>query len=101
MVTYLRYYPKGSKHKFVLSEEQFDEMVKTMGLEEAMERDNACIRLIPETDEEALRMFNESCERVIANPRFYLDNLDIIPTFSMRYRILYDKLDEENRNVYK
>lgn len=95
-MNYRRYYPKGSKRKYVLNDEQFDELVKLHGFETAVDMDNACIDLVPENDEEALALFNNSCRRVLDNTKFYLEHLDKIPTFSFKYSILYEKMDKDS-----
>lgn len=95
-MNYRRYYPRGSKKAYVLSDEQFDKMVKDLGFEAAVEKDNAQIELVPESVDEALTFFHESCENVIRNTRFYLENLDKIPTFKLRYTDLYMELDKNS-----
>lgn len=80
---YKRFYPPKSKNKFVWSDEQFKEMVAIYGMDTAVEMDTAYIQLVPETVEEHKQLFNDSCERVLLNTRFYLDNLDKIPTFNV------------------
>jgi len=86
---YRRYYQKGNKYKFVLNDEQFQELVSAVGFEKALEKDNASIELIPETKEEAKQMFNKSCDNVLKNIRFYLDNLDKIPTFHVNIQEIF------------
>ncbi len=86
---YRRYYPKGSHHKYVQSDEQFEETIKQIGFDEAVERDNAQMEIIPESDEEMKQMFFDSCDRVQRNPSFYLDNLDKIPTFTAQISKIY------------
>lgn len=83
---YRRYYPKGSKRKYVNSQEEFEQMVETYGFEAAVELDNAEIELKPETDEEHRELLFVSCERVLNNTRFYLDHLDIVPTFKVNIK---------------
>ena len=95
-MNYRRYYPKGSKKFYVLSDEQFNKMVDDLGFEHAIERDNACIELIPETKEEMLNLFFSSCEKVIANTRWYLDNLDKVPTFTIKYGEFYEYLEKNS-----
>ena len=88
---YRRYYSKGSQQKFVNSDEEFEKMVDTLGFETAVELDNANIEIIPETDEEHKELFFESCDRVLRDTRFYLDHLDIVPTFVIKVKKVYPK----------
>jgi hypothetical protein len=41
------------------------------------------------TEEEEKKYFIEVCERIIANPRFYLDNLDDLHVFICKKGNLY------------
>jgi len=92
---YRRYYPKGSKPRYVLSDEQFEKLVQVHGFELALEKDTACVEVITESSEEAIQLMNEGCDRIINNTRWYLDNLDKIPTFKMRYTDFYEYLDKK------
>jgi hypothetical protein len=93
---YRRYYPRGSKPKFVLSDEQFEKLVQVFGFESALEKDSASIDLIPETKEEAIQLMNEGCERVLTNTRWYLDNLDKVPTFKLKYMDFYEFISKKH-----
>jgi hypothetical protein len=86
-----RYYPKGSKHKFVINDEQFKTLVDTYGQEEALERDNASLELIPESKQEMKEAFFNSCDNVLKNTGFYLNNLDKIPTFGVNISEIFPK----------
>lgn len=88
---YRRYYSRGSNHKYVNSEEQFEKMVGVYGFEAAVELDNANIEIVPETNEEHIKLFNDSCERVMNNTRFYLDNLDKVATFVINIKKIHPK----------
>lgn len=89
---YRRYYPKGSKHNYVISNEQYADMIKKHGEDYAMSHDNASFEIFPETDEEAKELYFQSCQRVIDNPSFYLENLDKIPTFRVRLRKMHQNM---------
>ena len=93
-MNYRRYYPKGSKKTFVINDEQFNKMVKDLGFERAVDKDNADIELIPEDDKEQIDMFFKSCDNVLRYTRFYMDNLDKIPTFRVNYALIYEYLEK-------
>lgn len=94
-----RYYPRGSKQKYVISDAQFDDVVERCGPKVALERDNASFEIIPDDIDEAYELFNDCCNRVIENPKFYLENLDKIPTFKIRYRDLYLIFDRNDKKT--
>lgn len=52
------------------------------------------------TLEEEYNYYNEVLERVIRNPRFYLDNLDELDVFFVSF-INYHRKRPKNQNLYK
>lgn len=84
-----RYYPRGTKYKYVLSDQQFEDLVKKNGLDYAMVRDNAYYEIQFDSIEEQKQMLIDCCDDIIQNTRFYLDNLDKIPEFKVNYRQVF------------
>lgn len=79
-----RYYLKGASYDRVMSEEQFQALISSHGLEYAMEEDTAHYDIKFDSDEEMIEYFNESCLRVMNDTKWYLNNLDKVPTFDIR-----------------
>ena len=88
-----RYYPKGNTYNKTLSNEYFNQLVEENGLDFALYQDNANYEIIFESKKERKEYIKHSYEKVMANPRWYLDNLDKLPTFSIHNRI-YNGKDE-------
>lgn len=84
-----RYYKKGVSYPYTVSEEYLVELVELKGEEEAARIDNASYELILDTEEEELSWFYECCARVYANPRWYLDNIEFLPTFRVKKGNIY------------
>lgn len=84
-----RYYLKGVSYDRVMSEEQFNEIVRNEGIDVAMMQDNAHYDIKFDSDEEMIDYYNDSCLRLINNMRWYLDNLDKVPTFEVEKRKVY------------
>jgi uncharacterized protein YdiU (UPF0061 family) len=79
-----RYYKMGQKYKRTYTDEYVDEMKEKLGDEEASNIDNAEYEIVLESLEEQKSWFFDGCRRVMENPRWYLDNLDKIPTFRVK-----------------
>lgn len=82
-----RYYdPKKEYDRYIFPElNQFDEYLTAMtakgySQEDAVNIDNAEYEILLDEEEQA-NWFFDSIDRVLQNPRWYLDNLDYIPTF--------------------
>jgi len=88
-----RYYPKGNKYNKTLSNDYFNNLVETRGLDFALYQDNANYEIIFESKKERKEYIKSSYERVMANPRWYLDNLEKLPTFSI-YNRIFKETDE-------
>lgn len=94
-----RYYPRGSKHKYVISDEQFDMMIEKHGAMKALAIDNAQFEIIPDNANEAFEMFNDCCDRVVKDTSFYMENLDKIPTFKIKYTDIYEKIGQKTKSL--
>ena len=86
-----RYYKKGQKFKYTISDEYYEQLVKERGITEANRIDNASKEIILESIEEEHSWFQDCLHRVYNNPRWYLDNLDYLPTFSVDSEVLHSK----------
>jgi hypothetical protein len=86
-----RYYKKGCKYKYTISDEYLNVIALEKGLDQAGKIDNANYELILDNDEEMRDWFFDCLNRVIENPRFYLDNLDYLPTFRVRIQEIFPK----------
>ena len=89
-----RYYKKGVDYKYTISDAYLDKLTERDGFEKARRLDNASYEIILDTDEEQISWFNDCLKRVMSNPRFYLDNLEFLPEFKVRKKVIY-------RNIYK
>ena len=74
-----RFYRKGIELPHTFSDLYFEHLVQEKGLDEALWIDNAQYELVFQDRKERNEYFFNSCQRVINNPRYYLDNLDNIP----------------------
>jgi len=74
-----RFYRKGIELPHTFSDKYFEQMVEDYGLNKALAIDNAQYEIIFESRKERNDYFWQSAQRVIDNPRYYLDNLDNIP----------------------
>ena len=83
---------KGVEYKYTWSDEYFQRMIREKGEKEALRIDNANYEIILESDEEERSWFFDSCNRVLENTRWYLDNLDRIPTFRVNIKKLFPKI---------
>jgi len=86
-----RYYKKGLKYPYTVGEEYKKKLIEDYGEMRADLIDNADEEVILEGSEEELEWFNDSCERVIANPGFYLANLDKLLTFRVKIQEIHPK----------
>ena len=86
-----RYYKKGVKYKYTICDEYLKTLIKEKGVEEANRIDNASYELLLTSKEEMNDWFNDCLNRVITNPRFYLDNLDSLMTFKVRIQDIFPK----------
>jgi hypothetical protein len=84
-----RYYKKGVNYNYTISEEFLKKMTTDLGKEKTNKLDNASYELILDNEEEERAWFYDCCNRVINNPRWYLDNLDYLPTFRVKYKQLF------------
>ncbi len=92
-----RYYKKGRDYNYTINEKFLQEMKDKMGEERANHIDNASYEIILDTVEEEKQWFNDCCLRVIENPRYYLDNLDSLPTFKVAFSRVFD--DEKPKDI--
>lgn len=83
MVYIRRYYKKDGLYGKTISDEYFASLVLDRGLDYALKRDNAEYEIVFENKGEANYFLNKSLSRIRLNTRYYLDNLDKLPTFSI------------------
>ena len=86
-----RYYPKGIIAGKTYSDEYFEQLINTYGLDYALYIDTAYYEFVFEDQEEKTNYINDSYYRVMENPRKYLDSLDDLPTFSIHDKIYKEK----------
>tara|TARA_Y100000310_G_C20694785_1_gene824824 strand:- start:3433 stop:3717 length:285 start_codon:yes stop_codon:yes gene_type:complete len=86
-----RYYKKGVKYKYTISEKYLSYLIERYGDEKAARIDNASFEIILESIEEEKAWLEDCCARIIANTRWYLDNLDKLPTFTIHKKALFPK----------
>ena len=84
-----RYYPRGVELTKTFTDDYFNSLVIKYGIEKALLYDNASYEIIFETDEERDEYVTKSYERVYANPRWYIENIENIPTIGSKK--VYDK----------
>jgi len=87
-----RYYKKGMKYKYTVTEAYLFELIDTLGESEASKIDNASYEIILESPEEEKAWFFECLERVRRSTRWYLENLDAIPTFKVNMSKIFPKM---------
>jgi len=92
-----RYYKKGVKYPYTICEDYLSTLVTERGSSEANRLDNASYEIVLTSLEEQKDWFFDCLQRVISNPRYYLDNLDKIPTFKVRIKEIFPS----NQKVYK
>jgi len=92
-----RYYRKGVKYNYTICNDYLQKLIGERGQDEASRLDNASYEIILQSKEEQLDWFNDCLRRVIKNPRYYLDNLENIPTFKVRIKEIFPT----NHKVYK
>lgn len=86
-----RYYKKGIPYRYTISDKFLETLKSEYGEMRAAHIDNASYELILESEEEEKQWFNDCCYRVLANVRWYLDNLDKLPTFTVKWRRIFPK----------
>ena len=91
MMRLRRYYKKGLKYRYTISEDYLKKLQEKKGKEEANRIDNASYEIILDTKEEQRKWFFECLYRVRCNPRYYLDNLDSLYEFKVRIKDIFDK----------
>lgn len=84
-----RFYRRGVNYPYTISDEYLAELIKTKGDLEAAKIDNSNSEIVLESVEEEIAWFNECCNRVYENPRWYLDNLDFLITFRVKKGNIY------------
>ena len=84
-----RFYKAGTKYKRTYTNEYIQNLIEQVGEEEALKIDNATYALVLETKEEEKSWFFDCCSRVLRNTRWYLDNLDDIPTFRVHIKDIF------------
>lgn len=88
-----RYYKKGIMYAYTISDEYLERLKEEKGEMIAAKIDNASYEILLDTLEEERAWFFECCSRVLNNPRWYLDNADMIPTFKVHHKQLFpDKI---------
>ena len=92
-----RYYRRGQKYDYTISDEYLEELKNNVDYpeERIMKIDNASYDIVLQTPEEEYEWFMDSCNRVLANTRWYLDNVDKVATFRVNYsRIFPEKIKD-------
>ena len=84
-----RYYKKGFPYKYTINKKYLKKLREEKGEEEASRIDNASYEIILTTKEEQRKWFFECLYRVRCNPRFYLDNLDLLCEFKVNIRDIF------------
>jgi hypothetical protein len=87
-----RYYRKGVEYKYTWSDEYFERMLSEKGEKEAFRIDNASYEIILESEEEEREWFFDCLQDVLGNTRWYLDNLDRIPTFKVNIKRIFPEM---------
>ncbi len=78
-----RYYKKGLRYPYTVNDAYKEVLIEKYGELRADKIDNADYEIILEGIEEEAQWFHDCCKRVMANTRWYLDNLDKLATFSI------------------
>ena len=86
-----RYYKKGIKYKYTIGDKYLSELIDKYGEEKAARIDNARYEILLESTKEEKSWLDDCCSRILQNTRWYLDNLDKIPTFSVKWKGLFPK----------
>lgn len=87
-----RFYRRGLKHKRTYTDEYIQELIERLGEEETLNIDNAEYAIVLETPEEEKSWFFDCCQRVISNPRWYLNNLDKLQVFSVHIKHIFPEM---------
>ena len=90
-----RFYRAGTKYGRTYTDEYIEKLISQVGDEEAKRIDNATYSLVLETKEEEKSWFFDCCQRVIENPRWYLDNLEYLSVFTVHIKDIFpEKVSE-------
>jgi len=84
-----RYYRRGEAYKYTISDVYYDKLIKKYGIDKASMIDNASYDIILDNDEEEKNWFFDCLSRVQSNTRWYLDNLDYLPTFKISIKKIF------------
>ena len=76
-----RYYQKGVKYPYTISQEYFERLLEERGEDVACSIDNAHLEIVFDDEEEEREFFFECLRKVYENPRWWLDNLENRPEF--------------------
>ncbi len=87
----IRFYRAGIKYGRTYTTEYINQLRKQVGEKEARQIDNANYALLLDSLEEEKAWFFDCCQRVIANPRWYLDHLDQVTVFSVKIKEIFPK----------
>jgi len=85
----VRFYRAGIKYGKTYTDDYINKLKEQVGDEEARNIDNANYALVLESLEEEKSWFFDCCQRVIANPRWYLNHLDELTVFSVRIKEIF------------
>ena len=83
-----RYYRRGQKYDYYIRDEYYEVLIKKYGVEKAEIIDNAELDIVLEPEEQK-SWFDDCCNRILENPRFYLDNVEKLATFRVQKRNVY------------
>lgn len=82
---------KGGNYPYTINDEYLKKLVFDKGEVEAGRIDNASYELILQNEEEEKSWFFDCLQRVIDNPRWYLDNLQYLSTFRVHITKIFPK----------
>ncbi len=87
-----RYYNRGVKYKYTISDEYLEKLKKERGVSQADSLDNASYEILLETKEEEKEWFFDCLNRVYSNPRYYLDRIGKLPTFKVHIKKIFPEM---------
>ena len=90
-----RYYRKGTKYPYYITDKKIEELRRTYTEEELDALDNAEYDMILSPSEQE-SWYIDCIIRILANPRKYLDELDLVPSFRVNWNN-YSKRYEKNK----
>jgi hypothetical protein len=79
-----RYYKKGHKYKYMITDDELYEIKRLKGQVEADNIDNAHYDLILDNEEEMRDWLKQSCNKILKDPLYYFHNLEKLTTFNTR-----------------